>query len=171
MVRGEQELAISSQNVNKGYLKKIDLFKNKFLIIGLSILLVSIVGLFFYNATIVTIGNNGICYTYSDLRKLSKVEGWIGEVIGNTPKTKEETLYYLILTGIKKEILTENNISILRDNAINIIEANTILKGLYDKIKRYMKEDYYRLVIEPMAVDDIFQLTSKRAKTQHQQSQ
>lgn len=156
MVRKEQELATSSQNVNKGYLK-IRFLKKFFLIIGLSILLISIAGFFFYNATIVTIGNNGIRYTYSDLWKLSKVEGWIGEVIGNAQKTNKETLYYLIITGIKKEILKKKNISILRDNAINTIEANTILKGLYGKIKGYMKEDYYRLIIEPMAVDDIFQ--------------
>ncbi len=156
MVRKEQGLATNSQNVNKGYYQKK---KSKFflLIIGLSVLLIFISGFFFYNATIVTIGNNGIRYTYSDLWKLSKVEGWVGEVIGNTPKTKKETLYYLIITGIKKGILKENNISILRDNAINTIEENTILKGLYGKIKRYMKKDYYHLVIEPMAVDDIFQ--------------
>ncbi|MBW1616109.1 MAG: hypothetical protein JRJ49_06160 [Deltaproteobacteria bacterium] len=156
MVRKEQELATNSQNVNTGYYQKKQ-SKKIFLIIGLSILLISIAGFLFYNATIVTIGKNGINYAYSDLQKLSKAERWIGEVIGNTPKTKKETLYYLIITGIKKEILKENNISILRDNAINTIEENTILKGLYGKIKKYMKEDYYRLVIEPMAIDDIFQ--------------
>ena len=153
MVRKEQELATSSQNVSKRYLK----LKKNFSIIGLTALLIFIAGFFLYNATVVTVGDNSIRYTYSDLWKLSKVDGWIGEVIGNAPKTKTETLYYLIITGIKKEILKKNNISILRDNAINTIEANTILKGLYGKIKKYMKNDYYPLVIEPIAVDDIFQ--------------
>ncbi len=156
MVRKEREPATSSQNVNRSYLK-IKISKKNFLIIGLLIILISAGGGIFYNTAIVTIGNSGSRYTYSDLSKLSKVDRWIGEVIGNIPKTKKETLYYLIITGIKKEILKENNISILRDNAINTIEANTILKGLYGKIKKYMKDDYYRLVIEPMAIDDIFE--------------
>lgn len=148
---------VSAENSESAFVEKQSFINKRKVILFVAFLLVVwAVSYYFYSfASIVTVGD--VSYTYSDVNRVYKVEQWIGDILGSSiVKSKSDVLYNLVLAGIKKEILRKNNISISSVNAIQIMESRTILKGLYAKIKNYLDDDYFRLFIEPMAVDDTF---------------
>lgn len=134
-------------------------FKSK-KVISLVVLAVFILGggHYAYNyAGIVKIGKNSVAYSYGDVGKVYQVEQWIGDVIGSSViKSRRDAFYYLVVSGIQKEILKGKDISVSTRKAIQSVESRTALKGLYAKIKRYLDDDYYRLFIEPMVINDVF---------------
>ncbi len=110
---------------------------NYFFIIAIFFLIIFVIApiIVYTSVSVIKIGND-TKYTFSDIGKVAKIERWIGDIVGVTGlKTRQDILYYLAISGVKKEILRKENILISKENTIKIFESRITLKGLDRKIK------------------------------------
>lgn len=70
-----------------------------------------------------------------------------------------QSLQSLVVTGIEREILAKNGVSINKENAVNLILSESPFRGILQQARKSMGEQrFYSLLIEPRAIGDTFQL-------------
>ncbi len=97
-------------------------------------------------------------FTWSDINRLYTVEQWIGEVLGDSSvSSRRDVLYNLAVAGLQKEWLERQNIRPNRARAVEVLEQRTVLKGLHRRIQSYLGDDFYRLYVEPVTMNTVFE--------------
>ena len=108
-------------------------------------------------APMVSIGEQS-AFTWSDINRLYTVEQWIGEVLGDSAvESRRDVLYNLAIYGLQKEWLQRERIHTDRTRSTQALEERTVLKGLHNRIKGYLGDDYYRLYVEPVTMNQVFE--------------
>ena len=108
-------------------------------------------------APMVSIGEQS-AFTWSDINRLYTVERWIGEVLGDSAvESRRDVLYNLAIYGLQKEWLQREQIHTDRVRSTQALEERTVLKGLHNRIKGYLGDDYYRLYVEPVTMNQVFE--------------
>lgn len=126
------------------------------------VVLAVIFGFFAYliwQGTDAVVINNQYHYSHNDIDKLYEIETQLGEIIGTSVvNSKEDALYNLTISAIQKSILDNNDVKIDQEKATQFVEQNNkIFKGIYQTFKQQLgADDYYRLLIEPIAISQIF---------------
>ena len=113
----------------------------------------------------VSIGEQS-AFTWSDINRLYTVERWIGEVLGDSAvSSRRDVLYNLTVHGLQKEWLQREQIRPNRARATQTLEQRTVLKGLHQRIKDYLGDDYYRLYVEPVTMNTVFEAWYKERES------
>lgn len=106
-------------------------------------------------------------FTHKDIDTLYQVETELGEILGtNAVTSKEDVLYNLSVSSLQKQILKNNGVNLNREQILESEENNILLKGFYQQTKESLGvDDYYRLLIEPVAISKLFVNFYKVANT------
>jgi hypothetical protein len=123
----------------------------------IAVVLIFIVGYFVWqNSAAVAVVDTK--FSHNDINKLYNVEQQLAKIIGDSVvNNKTDVLYNLVLTSLQKQILSNNNVKIARNDAIKLVETDNNLKGFYAQAKQKLGEDkYYQLLIEPVVISKLF---------------
>ena len=132
------------------------LFKSKSLSVSVMAVLLLLCAYFLYaKSAVVKIADAE--YTYHDIEKNLHVEEMIVKVIGGQTISRSDVLYNLSVAAIQKQLLLNNQVDMKEQEMIELLEQTTPFKGLYNSIEQYLGDDYFRLFIEPIAVNQLAQ--------------
>ncbi len=97
-------------------------------------------------------------FTHKDIDTLYQLETELGGILGtNVVNSKEDVLYNLSVSSLQKQVLQNNGVELNREQILQSEENNVLLKGFYQQAKDNLGiDEYYRLLIEPVAVSKLY---------------
>jgi hypothetical protein len=109
--------------------------------------------------TVIKIGQHSTHLCFQDARSIMAADALIKDVTGQPRiRTVKDAMYGLVVSAVEKEILAEEQISIKKSDAIESFERdNHGYKGVLSNLKgKFGAEGYYRYVVEPITVANVF---------------
>ncbi len=135
----------------------MQIIKNKILIFVVIMVAAFATWVVYKDIATVIVGNK-YSFSYNDINNLYNAEQKLAAISGKSlVSSNKDVLYNLVLSSMQKIILLEKGIKVDKNKAIKFIEeSNKSFKGILVDIKQELGNNYFKLLIEPIAISQAF---------------